>query len=369
MIKNLHGAPRIGGWSRSADREIFMKKNNAMLRFTMALAAPLICLGATAPATAADFYAGKTIRFVVGADVGGGYDIYSRTISRTWPDFIPGKPTIVVQNMPGAGSGRAAGYMQNIAPKDGTYIAALMPGAIIGPLLDDKMKGQYDPTKFQYLGTADSGTRVCVTSINSKVKTLKDAMTQEVKMGASQSGGSTVDYAAMVRNATGAKVKIVAGYKGTAEIGLAIERGEVDGLCGWDWASLKAQKPDWLRDKKINILVQFGQDPEPELVKLGVPQFTSFIKDDAVKQAAEVVMAQQIFGRPYIAPPGVPAAEIETLRSSFMKTVADPKFIEDAKKARIDVSAMAGDKVQAIVNKIYGNPKDVIVRAKSLIKP
>src|SRR6185437_9810691 len=117
--------------------------------FTMALAAPLICLGATAPATAADFYAGKTIRFVVGADVGGGYDIYSRTISRTWPDFIPGKPTIVVQNMPGAGSGRAAGYMQNIAPKDGTYIAALMPGAIIGPLLDDKMKGQYDPTKFQ----------------------------------------------------------------------------------------------------------------------------------------------------------------------------------------------------------------------------
>lgn len=332
-----------------------------------ALAAGAVFLAS--PASAADFYAGKTLRYIVGADVGGGYDIYVRTIARFLPKHIPGNPTIVVQNMPGAGSGKAATYMQNVAPKDGTVIAALMPGAVIGKLLDDKATDQFDPTKFIYLATADSGTRVCVTIGSSKIKTMEDAMKLPTSMGASQSGGSTVDYAAMMDHAAGAKLKIVSGYKGTAEIGLAMERNEVDGLCGWDWASLKSQKPDWVREKKINILVQFGAEPEQELQDMKIPRFTDFVKNEADRKAVEVVVSQQIFGRPYVAPPGTPEAEVKILRDAFTATLKDPAFLEDAKKARIDITASSGEKVQSVVRDVYASPADVIARAKALIKP
>jgi tripartite-type tricarboxylate transporter receptor subunit TctC len=321
------------------------------------------------PVLAADYYAGKTIKYIVGADVGGGYDIYSRTITRHLPKHIPGNPTIVVQNMPGAGSGKAATYMQTVAPKDGTVIAALMPGAVIGKLLDDKATDGFDPTKFSYLATADSGTRVCVAIGTSKIKTFADAQTMPVSMGASQSGGSTVDYAAMTDHAAGAKIKIVSGYKGTAEIGLAMERGEVDGLCGWDWASLKSQKPDWVRDNKVNILVQFGAEPEEELTKMKVPTFATFIKDPEVAKAVKVVVSQQTFGRPYVAPPGTPPELVKILRDAFIATLKDPAFLEDAKKARIDITASSGEKVQSVVEDVYASPPDVIARAKALIKP
>ena len=229
---------------------------------------------AAAPAHAADYYGGKTIEFVVGGDAGGGYDIYARAVARHLGRHIPGNPTIIVKNMPGAGSTRAGVYIGTVAPKDGNTLGAMMPGAIMGPLLDDRPNTQFDPTKVIYIGTADSGVRVCVTFQNSKIKTFEDARKTKTILGATAAGGATRDYAYLHNKTAGAKFDVVSGYQGTVDIGLAMERGEVDGLCGWDWSSVKSQKADWIRDKKLNVLVQVALDPEPELTRLGIPQIS-----------------------------------------------------------------------------------------------
>ena len=202
----------------------------------------------------------RTIEFIVGGDSGGGYDIYARAVARHLARHIPGNPTIVVKNMPGAGSTRAGIYISTVAPKDGGSIGALMPGAIIGPLLEDKPMTQFDPTKVIYIGTADSGVRVCATFQNSKINTFAAAQKNKTILGASSAGGATRDYAYLHNHTAGTKFSVVAGYKGTVDIALAMERGEVDGLCGWDWSSVKSQKGDWVRDKKLNLLVQVGLD-------------------------------------------------------------------------------------------------------------
>ncbi|MEX0841131.1 MAG: tripartite tricarboxylate transporter substrate-binding protein [Xanthobacteraceae bacterium] len=335
--------------------------------FTLrALAAAALAVAAT-PAPAADFYAGKTIEFVVGADVGGGYDTYARAIAKHLPKHIPGNPAVIVKNLPGAGSGKAATYLATTAPQDGTSIGAIFPGAVVGPLLDDRSKAQYDPTKFHYLATADSGTRVCATFATSKVKTFADAQKQKTILGASAAGGSTRDYANMLRKAAGAQFELVTGYKGTAEINLAVERGEVDGLCGWDWASLKAQKSDWLRDGKLNILVQTALEPEPDLVKRGVPDVWKFVAKEDDKKAVELVVSQQVFGRPYIAPPGTPAAQVKILRDGFEATLKDKELLADAERAKIDINLLPGAKVQEVVAKVYASPPAVVARAKELI--
>ena len=332
-----------------------------------AAVASLALLGA--PAKAADFYAGKQLVFLIGGDAGGGYDLYARAISRHMNRFIPGNPVFVARNQPGAGSGTAAAYLASVAPKDGTMIGAVFPGVIIGPLLEEKQQGLFDPTKFIYLGSADSGTRVCVTYENSKIKTFEQAQTNKVIIGASAAGGSTRDYAYLHQNAAGANFNVVSGYKGTVDIFLAMERGEVDGMCGLDWSSLKSQRPSWVAEKKINILVQNGLESEAELDKMGVPTLWKFIKKDEDKRAVEMVFSQQIFGRPYLAPPGTNADQVKILREAFMKTVKDPEFQADAEKSRLDVTPSSGERVQSVVEKLFATPKETIKRAKEIISP
>jgi tripartite-type tricarboxylate transporter receptor subunit TctC len=327
-----------------------------------------LALVMASPAAAADFYAGKTIELVVGSDVGGGYDIYTRTIARHIARHIPGNPTMVVKNMPGAGSGRAAGYINSVAPKDGTSVAAIFPGAVMGPLLDERTERMFDPTKFTFVGTADSGTRVCATFQNSATKTFDDALRQKTRMGSSALGASTRDYVMFKKKTTGVMFDLVMGYKGSADILLAMERGEVDGLCGWDWSSVKSQRSDWLRDGKLNLLVQVGLEPEPELARQNVQPLWNFIKNDDDRRAVELIVSQQQFQRPYIAPPGVPAEQANALRAAFDATMRDPQFLDDAAKTRIDINALSGAQVQQLVEKIYATPKSVVDRAKEILK-
>jgi tripartite-type tricarboxylate transporter receptor subunit TctC len=329
----------------------------------------LIVVLMTAPAPAADFYAGKTIDFLVGGDVGGGYDIYARVVGRHLNRFIPGLPIIVLKNQPGAGSGRAAAFLYGVAPKDGSVIGAVFPGAIMGPLLDDRAQALFDPTRFQYLGSADNATRVCISHARSRIKRFDDALVQKAIMGASAAGGSTRDYVNMLKKATGAMFELVAGYKGTADIFLAMERGEVDGMCGLDWASLKSQRPDWVRDQTVNILAQTNLEPEAELTRLGVPQIWTFIRSEDDRKAVELIISQQVFGRPYLAPPGVPAEPIRILRAAFAATLQDRDFLADAERTRIDVVPSSGERVQQLVAQIYATPKATVERAKDLIKP
>jgi tripartite-type tricarboxylate transporter receptor subunit TctC len=302
-----------------------------------------------APATANDFYAGKTIEFIVGGNVGGGHDIYARTLARHLPKYIPGSPTIVVKNMPGAGSARAASFLAAVAPKDGTVIAALYPGAIMVPLLEDNAQALFDPTKFHYLASAENGTRVCATFERSKIKTFAQAIAQKTVMGASAPGGSTHDYAHMHKKTSDANFHIVAGYKATMDLTLDMERGEIDGMCGWDWSTAKTQKPDWLRDAKVHVLVQVNIEPDTELTKMGVPVVWPFIKREDDRKAVELVVSQQVFARPYVAPPGTPAERVAMLRAAFDAAMQDSAFRADAGKARIDVSPYPGLKIQKLV--------------------
>jgi tripartite-type tricarboxylate transporter receptor subunit TctC len=321
------------------------------------------------PAMAADYYAGKTVELVVGGDAGGGYDIYARVVARHLTRHIPGNPTIVVKNMPGAGSTRAGIYIGTVAPKDGTSIGAMMPGAIIGPLLDDKPSQQFDPTKVLYIGTADSGVRVCTTYETSKIKTFEDAQRQKVVLGASSAGGATRDYGYLHNHTAGTKFEIVTGYKGTVDVALAMERGEVDGMCGWDWSSVKSQKSDWVSGKKVNLLVQVSLDPLEELTERGVPHIWKFVTKDDDRKVAELVVSQQVFQRSYIVPSQTPAEALGILRTGFDATMKDAAFLADAEKMKISITPLSGTKVQDLIARLYATPKEFVERARVVIKP
>lgn len=326
-------------------------------------------LAAASPLHAADTYAGKTIELIVGGGPGGGYDIYARTVARHIGRYIPGGPSVIVKNMPGAGSAKAAQYIATIAPKDGTALAGIMPGAIMGPLLDDRVAPMFEPTKVRYIGTANSGTRVCVTMKDSKIKTFDDARRIKAKFGGSAPNDSTYEYGYLHKHTSGALWDIVTGYRGTPDMALAMERGEIDGFCGWDWSSVKSQKPDWLRDRKINILMQVSMEPHPELTKMGVPAVFDFVRGEDERKVVELVISQTVFHRSYIAPPDTPPAQLEILRRAFDATMTDKAFIADAEKMRIDIEPLSGEKVQDVVARLYATPKDIVERARKAIRP
>lgn len=338
------------------------------VRSRLGLAIAVATFGAIPPASAQGF-AGKTVEMIVGGGPGGGYDIYARVVARHLGRFIPGNPNIVVKNMPGASSNKAAQYISAIAPKDGTSIGAIMPGAIMGPLLDEKAAPLFDPTKVQYIGTANSGTRVCATLKGAKISTFED--TRKVagaKFGSSGPSDSTYEYGHLHRNTSGAIYDVVAGYRGTPDMALAMERGEIDGMCGWDWSSFKSQKPDWIRDNKANVLLQVSIDPHPELTRMGVPTVWEFINNETDRKVVELVVSQTIFHRSYIAPPETPPTQLAVLRTAFDKTVTDPQFLADAEKSRVDIEPLSGAKVQEVIAKLYASPKDIIERARKAIR-
>ena len=337
---------------------------------TTRVLAGLIALAAPATSAAAgDYYAGKSIDLLIGAPPGGGYDIYARALARHYGRHIPGQPIIVAKNMPGAASARAAGFISTLAPKDGTAIAALMPGGVVGPLLDEKAETLFDPTKVLYLGTANNGTRICVSRKDSNIKTFDDALTQKAVFGGVSTSDSTRGYGYMHKKTSGAKYDVVSGYSGTAEIALAMERGELDGVCGWDWASFKSQRPDWIRDHQANLLLQVGLEPNEELTRMGVPSVFKYITNEDDRKVVELIISQQVFQRSYIAPPGLPAEQLDTLRSAFDATMRDQDFLHDAETIRIDIAPLPGAKVQELVQKIYAAPKDVVARARQAINP
>ena len=328
----------------------------------------LTAAAAGSVARAQSFYEGRTVTLVVGGDSGGGYDIYGRALARHIGRHIPGKPVVIVQNRPGAGSVNAAEYMVAIAPKDGSTFAIVFPGAIVEPLLGTGPAVRYDATRFEYIGTADNGTRVCATFHSSKVQSLADAKAMRAVIGATASGGATRDYAYMLNTLAGTQFNVVAGYKGTNDITLALERGEVDGLCGFDWSSLKSQKPDWIRESKLRLLLQVGLEPDAELTGLKVPHIWSQLAGDK-RAVAELIVAPQVFGRPFLAPPGTPADRLVWLRAAFMATMQDQAFLADAEKIRIQITPLSGEAVQARVVALYAAPKAIVEAARQAIKP
>jgi tripartite-type tricarboxylate transporter receptor subunit TctC len=302
-----------------------------MPRKIVVLAATLTMCWWTWPAAAqeaiAQFYRGKTVTIIIGASAGGGYDTYGRLMARFLGKHLPGNPAIVAQNMPGAGGNVMSAYVANVAVKDGTVIGATYPTTILEPLIGEKSSGKYDPSKLNYIGSANNDIRLCYARTDAPAKTFADAFTHEVILGATADGGATRDFPVMLNNVLGTKFRIVAGYPGTREIGLAIESGEVQGECGNGWSSLISTHPDWLRDHKINLLAQEETNGYPELNKQGVPRTIDFAKTPEQRQILELVYSQEVFARPFMVAPEVPADRVEALRRAFMETWSDPDLL------------------------------------------
>jgi len=334
-------------------------------RAFIAAAGVLACIAGSAPAqdSVEQFFRGKTVNLYVGSSAGGGYDTYARLLARHIGNHIPGNPTVVVQNMPGAGSNKAAGYIYAVAPKDGTAIGAIFPGAILQPLIGDAAV-QHEPSKFNYLGSANSDVYLCFVRSDAPAKTFKDVFTHEVILGASNEGGTTRDLPAMLNNVLGAKFRIVTGYAGSKEITLAVERNEVHGACGLGWTGLPTLYPHWFERKLITILVQQTTKGHPDLDRMGVPLAVDFAKTGEDRQVMELIYSQGLFGRPYVLPPGVPPDRVAALRRAFSAALKDKALLGEVERMKLDLEPIAGDELQSMVAKLYALPTRIVERAK-----
>jgi tripartite-type tricarboxylate transporter receptor subunit TctC len=336
---------------------VFMRAAIASAVFIMFMPAAL------AQESVEQFYRGKSINLYVGSSAGGGYDTYARTLARHASKYIPGNPAIVPQNMPGAGGNKAAGYIYTVAPKDGTAIGAISPGSVLAPLLAE-VAIQHDPSKFIYVGSANSDVYTCVARADSPAQKYADALSREVILGASNEGGTSRDLPAVANNILGAKFRIVTGYAGMKEITLAIDRNEVHGTCGLGYTSLLLIRPDWVEKGTVRVLAQESVKGSPILNKQGVPLTLSFAKTAEDRQVMELIYSQGIIGRPYVLPPGAPVERVAALRTAFMAALADKDLLAEAGRMKLDIEAISGDDVQAMVAKLFATPARIIERAR-----
>jgi tripartite-type tricarboxylate transporter receptor subunit TctC len=318
------------------------------------LAAALPALGAGVE----DFYKGKTVSLLIGYSVGGGYDAYGRLLARHLGKHIPGNPTVLPQNMTGAGSLKAANYLYSVAPKDGSVIGTFSRSQGIAPLLD---KAEFDSRKFTWLGSVTDEVSLCITRHDAPVKSFKELLATSATFGGEGAGSDPNIFALLYRNVFGAKIKVVTGYPGTNEIQLAVERGEVDGLCGLSWSTLKGRYPHWLTGRKANILIQAGIRKQPELPD--VPSASELATAPEQVQILKLILIGQAMARPFAAPPGIPADRKAALIAAFERTTADPDFLAEAQRLDFEVHPVGAAKLDALLAEAYATPKDVIAKA------
>src|SRR5262245_45050622 len=337
------------------------------LSFVVAVAIIMVLTGnmTLAQDSVAQFYRGKHINLYIGSTAGGGYDAYARLLARKFSSYIPGNPVIVPQNMPGAGSNKLAGYIYSVAPKDGTAIGAIFSGAIVQPLFGDPL--QHDPSKLIYVGNANVEAFLCLARADAPVKKFQEALDKELILGASNEGGATRDFPAMLNNILGTKFRLVTGYPGSSEIILAIERDEVQGACGVGWSSVAPQRARLLDSGRTRVIAQLASRGHREMDRMGVPLAIDFAKTDADRKVMDLIYRQLMFGRPFILPPGVPADRVAALRKAFMDTFRDRDVIAEAGRMRLDIDALSGDEVQAEVAKAYATPPAIIERTRQAL--
>jgi tripartite-type tricarboxylate transporter receptor subunit TctC len=314
----------------------------------------------------AEFYAGKTITIIVGADTGGGYDAQARLMSRHLGRFIPGQPGAIVQNMPGAGSLIAANNLYNIAPKDGTAIGLLQRG-VLSSKFTNPGGVRFDLAKFNWIGNLSSETAVVLAWHTTPFTTIQDVFNQEMLVGGT---GPTIDTETTPRllNAlTGTKFRVISGYSGTADAVLAMERGEVHGMGDWSWSNVKTRKPDYLRDKKVRVLLQVATDKLPDLPD--VPLAMDFVKNDEDRKIMELFLAQKSAARPVVAPPQVPAERMAAIRSAFEKMIIDPEFLKDASTQKLELDPTPAAEIEKVIKLFATTPENLGKRLKEAIEP
>jgi tripartite-type tricarboxylate transporter receptor subunit TctC len=328
------------------------------------LAAALASIGPRAPASAQSaepYYRGKEITLLIGSSAGGGYDTFARVIAAHWGKHIPGHPAFIPQNLPGPMSLPVANRIFSLAPKDGTVIGAVNPQIASDAILHPD-RARFDARKFVWIGSALRETQVMIANAGAPVQSFDDAFSRELILGGS--GGASDTFPTATNAILGTKFKIVSGYKGTREANLAMQRGEVQGIGGITWASVKATQGQQLAEKKIVIVAQYGLKKHPDLPD--VAHVLSYAKSDDQRAAMLVPLATQEFGRPFIAPPGLPPAVAQLLRTSFMATMQDPDFLADAKGRGLDIDPADGEEIQELVEQLYTTPPAVVERLRAI---
>jgi len=312
---------------------------------------------------ASDFFKGRQVYMQIGYSPGGAYDVYARAVGRFIGRHIPGNPTVVPKNLEGAGSLRLANWLYNVAPKDGTEIGTIGRGLAFDPLLGNK-DAKFDPLKFTWLGSANNEVSVCVAWATSGITKFEELYTKQMTVGGTGGGSDTDVFPAVLNGVLGTKMKVVTGYPGGNDVNLAMERGEVQGRCGWSWSSVVATHPDWIAQHKINVLAQLGLSKHPDLPN--VPLITDFAKTAEQNQILKLIFARQVMGRPYLAPPGLPGDRATALQQAFDATMKDPEFLAEAKKEKLEINPVSANEIEQLLQEAYATPPAIAAEAGKL---
>ena len=327
---------------------------------TLAMAMP-----AAAQQDVAAFYRGKQLRLIVGTGAGGGYDLFARAVARHIGNHIPGNPAVIVQNQGSAGGLLMANQLFSLGPKDGTVIAAPVNGLPTAPLLEPA-GAHFDAARLNWIGSTNRETYVGFAWHSAPVQSLADLLQKQLIVGATAAGTTLVDFPLVTNRILGTRVKVVRGYDSTPQSNVAMERGEVEGIGGIGWQSVKTQVPQWIADKKIAVIAQYGLQHDPELAN--APTMLELAKTDADRAALTMMFARTEYGRPYFAPPDVPPARIEALRRAFDATMHDPDFVTDAAQLQLELSPMRGEGLQALVAKLARTPPEIVARVRAALE-
>jgi tripartite-type tricarboxylate transporter receptor subunit TctC len=309
----------------------------------------------------ADFYKNKQVELLIGYTAGGGYDVYARLIARFMGNHIPGKPTIVPRNKPGAGSLLVANDLAGVAPKDGTVFGTFGRGNFLEALWGNP-GAKFDPTKLLWIGSANNEVSVCAFMTSAGITTTEEFLTKEIIVGGTGPGADTDLFPMVMNNVLGTHYRLITGYPGGNDINVAMERGEVQGRCGWSWSSVVATRPQWLKENKIYIAGQIALNKHPDLPN--VPLVLDLAKNQHDRDVLEVVFSGQPMGRPYAAPPSLPPDRLKALREAFDSTMKDAAFLDEADKAKLEITPVDGEAVQKIVASVAAKPKDILQQAK-----
>jgi tripartite-type tricarboxylate transporter receptor subunit TctC len=326
------------------------------------LAALLALAGIATAGSIEDFYKGRDVSLVIGFSVGGGYDAYARLLARYIGNHIPGGSSIIPQQMAGAGSLRSANYLYSVAPKDGSVFGTFSRSMGVGPLLG---QADFDSRKFTWLGSVTDDNSTCVLSSASPIKNWNDFLTKSSKLGGLGADADPDIWALLYKNVFGAKVQLVTGYPGTNDVVLAMQRGEVDGLCGLSWSTIKTRHAEWLTDHSVNIIVQAALKKAPELA--AVPLATDLATTPEQSQIIKLMLVSQAMARPFAAPPGIPDDRKKALIAAFDATMTDAGFLAEAQKLSFDVRPVSAATIDALLAEVYATPKDVLDKAAKAI--
>jgi len=332
----------------------------------LVLIAVLLPAASASAQTPEGFFKGRQVTFLIGAGTGGGYDAYFRTFARYVVHHIPGAPTIVPKNMPAASGLAAANTLYTSADKDGATIGAF-PNNIPMDTLFGNPGARYDAQKLNWLGSIGKLENVCATWFTSPIKTIAQARAREVIVAAAAATSNSAIMPKVLNALLGTKFKIVSGYDPGSGMTLALESGETEGVCGLSWSTMKAARPHWIKDNKLNVIVQMGLAKLPELP--GVPSALDLVSDPVKKQVLELILIRQEIGRPLAAPPGVPADRLEVLRRAFDDTMKDPEFLAEAEKLQLEIEPLHAHEIDTLLGNAFATPKAIVQQAAELIEP